>query len=318
MGADRARCKSLGRGALWLALLSLPILSGCAPSSILAPDGPVAAANRQILFNALAIMLAIVVPTIIATLAFAWWFRADNPRAKYRPHFVYSGRVEMIVWSIPILVILFLGGVIWVGSHDLDPRRPVAAAPGQAAGPLEVQVVSLDWKWLFIYPDQGIALVNRLVLPVGTPVRFRLTSASVMNTFFVPRLGSMIYTMNGMETQLNLRADRVGRVYGQSAHYSGDGFSDMNFAVDMLPAPDFARWAATTRGAGQALDARGYAMLARQSKDLPPAAYGAVQPHLFEAIVSQRLKPAPGPQEGRGGDPEVSPKTPDPKQFGEI
>ena len=303
------RSRVLSRGKLLAAYM---LLSACSPASSLAPDGPVAAANRQILFNALAIMLAIVVPTIIATLVFAWWFRAGNPRATYRPHFVYSGRVEMIVWSIPILVILFLGGVIWVGSHDLDPRRPVSAAPGQqAAAPLEVQVVSLDWKWLFIYPGQGVATVNRLVLPVGVPVRFRLTSASVMNTFFVPRLGSMIYTMNSMETQLNLRADRAGRVYGQSAHYSGDGFSDMNFAVDALPATDFARWVAQTRGHGPVLDLHGYATLARQSQDVHPYSYRAAQPGLFEAIVAQKLKPAPGPTEGRGGDAHVSPGTPE-------
>ncbi|RXZ29968.1 ubiquinol oxidase subunit II [Sphingomonas desiccabilis] len=294
-----------------LAPAILLALSACSPASILAPDGPIAAANRQILYNALAIMLAIVVPTILATLAFAWWFRAGNPRARYRPTFVYSGRVEMIVWSIPILVILFLGGVIWVGSHDLDPRRPVKAAAGQTAPPLEVQVVSLDWKWLFIYPGQGVATVNRLVLPVGVPVRFRLTSASVMNTFFVPRLGSMIYTMNGMETQVNLRADRAGRVYGQSAHYSGDGFSDMNFAVDAMPAADFATWVARTQGAGPVLDAPAYTALAQQSQDVRPYSYRAAQPGLFEAIVMQRLKPAPGPQEGRGGDPHVSPGTPE-------
>ncbi|GGB21827.1 cytochrome ubiquinol oxidase subunit II [Sphingomonas metalli] len=288
----------------------LAAVSGCAPTSVLAPEGPVAAANRQILFNSLAIMLAIVVPTIIATLAFAWWFRAGNSKARYQPHFVYSGKIELIVWSIPIMIILFLGGVIWVGSHDQDPRRPVAAAPGQTTPPLEVQVVSLDWKWLFIYPGQGIATVNRLVLPVGRPVRFRLTSASVMNTFFVPRLGSMIYTMNGMETQLNLRADRVGRIWGQSSHYSGDGFSDMNFAVDTVSAADFDRFVGTVRGGGPVLDVPGYAALARQSLDVHPFSYRAAQPGLFDAIVSQQLKPSAGPQEGRGG-PQVSPKPPE-------
>ena len=282
-------------------------LSGCAPASILAPEGPIAAANRTILLNSLTIMLAIVIPTIIATLAFGWWFREGNTRARYRPDFVYSGRVEMIVWSIPILVILFLGSVIWVGSHDLDPRRPIPSR----TPPLEVQVVSLDWKWLFIYPQQGVASVNALILPVGVPVKFRLTSASVMNSFFVPRLGSQIYTMNGMETQLNLRADRVGQVYGQSSMYSGDGFSDMNFVVRTVPVQDFARWASGARTDGPALDARSYAMLARQSQAVPPHSYRAVQPGLFEAVVRQVLNPAPGPKEGRGGDAHVSPGTPE-------
>ncbi len=267
------------------------------------------AANRTILLNALTIMLAIVIPTIIATIAFAWWFRAGNPRAKYRPDFVYSGRIEMIVWSIPILVILFLGGVIWVGSHDLDPRRPIPSA----MPPLEVQVVSLDWKWLFIYPREGIATVNMLVLPVGRPVHFRLTSGSVMNTFFIPRLGSMIYTMNRMETELNLRADRPAIMYGQSAHFSGDGFSDMNFGVRSVPVGEFNGWVSGTRGKGAVLDSRGYADLARQSLDVPARAYGAVQPRLFEAIVTQKLKPAPGPEQGRGGDPHVSHDPPERK-----
>lgn len=280
-------------------------LAGCAPTSILTPQGAIAAANRTILLNALTIMLAIVVPTILATLAFAWWFRAGNTRARFRPDFVYSGRIEMIVWSIPILVILFLGGVIWAGSHDLDPGRPLPSR----VRPLEVQVVSLDWKWLFIYPGQGVASVNALVVPVGLPVRFRLTSASVMNSFFVPQLGSQIYTMNGMETNLNLVADRATRMYGQSAHFSGDGFSDMNFVVTAVPVAQFNAWASRARQKGQVLDARGYTWFARQSQDVRPYTYRAVQPGLFDAIVAQRLQPAPGPQQGRGGDPHVSPGT---------
>ncbi|TIU08959.1 MAG: ubiquinol oxidase subunit II, partial [Mesorhizobium sp.] len=194
------------------------------------PQGPVGAGNRTILLNSLAVMLVIVVPTIVAALWFAWWFRASNTRAKYDPGFTYSGRIELIVWSIPTLTILFLGGLIYYGSHQLDPRKPLSSTNS----PLEVQVVALDWKWLFIYPDQQIASVNELVMPAGTPVRFRLTSASVMNTFFVPQLGSMIYAMNGMESELNLLADKPGVLYGQSAHYSGDGFSDMNFRVRIV------------------------------------------------------------------------------------
>ncbi|WP_294393007.1 ubiquinol oxidase subunit II [uncultured Sphingomonas sp.] len=280
-------------------------LPGCTSVSILNPAGPIAAANRTILFDALAIMLAIVVPTMIATLAFAWWFRAGNTRARYRPKFAYSGRIELIVWSIPLLVVLFLSGVIWIGSHDLDPARPIASR----TPPLEVQVVSLDWKWLFIYPGQGVASVNEMVVPAGVPLRFRLTSASVMNSFFVPRLGSMIYTMNGMATTLNLRADRPGDYYGQSAHFSGDGFSDMHFRMRAVPAGDFTRWAAGVRGRGPALDGRSYAALARQSRHVAPFTYGAVAPDLFQAVVTQRLAPGPGPDSGRGG-PQLSPKTP--------
>ena len=155
---------------------------------VLDPQGPVAAGNSQILLNALAIMLMIVVPTLLAPLAFAWWFRASNKRAIYRPEWAYSGRLELIVWGIPLLVILFLSGVTWIGSHDLDPARPLA----EEAKPVEIQVVSLDWKWLFIYPDEGVASVNEIALPPDRPAHFSLTSATVMNMFFVPQLGSMI------------------------------------------------------------------------------------------------------------------------------
>lgn len=291
-----------GLRRLVLLASALP-LAACA-KGVLGPAGPVAAANRTILLNALAIMLAIVVPTIIATLAFAWWYRADNARATYRPEFVYSGRIELIVWSIPILTILFLAGVIWTGSHQLDPSVPLASEKRQRA--LDVQVVSLDWKWLFIYPNQGVASVNRMVVPVGAPVRMTLTSASVLNTFFVPNLVSQVYTMNGMALPLHMQADRPGTYYGTSGHFSGDGFSDMDFAVEAVPAAAFAGWVARAKAAGEPLDARTYPLLARQSTKDRPRTYRAVQPGLFDAIVGQKLPPAPGPTEGRGG-PHTSP-----------
>ncbi len=180
-------------------------------------------------------MLAIVAPTIVAIFVFAWWFRASNTKARYLPEWAYSGRIELVVWAIPALVVMLLGGVAWIGSHDLDPAKPIASSQP----PLEVQVVSLDWKWLFLYPDQKIATVNTLTVPVGVPVHFSLTSASVMNAFFIPQLGSMIYTMNGMTTRLHLRADAAGVFHGLSSHFSGDGFSDMNFEVHAIPAKDF-------------------------------------------------------------------------------
>ncbi|MET0745403.1 MAG: ubiquinol oxidase subunit II [Microvirga sp.] len=306
VGLDRPRSRDVSTGSRfrpWRGLRAagapvlLAQLMGCSDLGILNPAGPIAAANRMIMLNALAIMLAIVIPTIIGTLAFAWWFRASNTRARYLPDFTYSGRIELIVWSIPILVILFLGGVIWVGSHDLDPRRPIASS----TPPLDVQVVSLDWKWLFVYPDQGIASVNELVVPAGTPIRFTLTSSSVMNVFFVPQLGSMIYTMNRMETELHLQADQPGTYRGQSSHFSGDGFSDMAFTVRAVAQGEFDGWLAGVRGAGPDLDAAGYGELARQSQDVKPHTYRNVLPGLFEDIVSQKLAPGPGPQVDRAG-----------------
>src|SRR5882672_2950429 len=248
-------------GVLAAVLIGAATLGGCT-EGVLDPKGPIAAAERQIMFNSLGIMLAIVIPTILATLGVAFWFRSSNKRARYLPDFNYSGRLEMLVWSIPIMTVLLVGGVAWVGSHDLDPPKPIASA----VKPVRVQVVSLDWKWLFIYPEQGIAAVNQLTIPVGTPVSFELTSSSVMNSFFVPQLGSQIYTMAGMVTRVQLQADHPGTYRGLSAQFSGGGFADMRFNVDAVPADDFARWANAARSStGPVLDGPTYADLVKPS-----------------------------------------------------
>jgi cytochrome o ubiquinol oxidase subunit 2 len=259
--------------------------------SVLSPAGPVASAERTILLNSVVIMLAIVVPTIIATLAFAWWYRASNTRARYLPSWAYSGRLELIVWSIPALVILFLGGINWLASYELDPAHPLPSR----AKPLEIQVVSLDWKWLFIYPEQGIASVNFIEAPAGVPLHFRITSASVFNVFFVPRLGSEIYAMNGMATQLYLQADRPGTFYGLSAHFSGDGFPDMMFNVHAVTPDEFQTWVATTRAQGPSLDTAAYDRLRQQSQNVAPYTYRQVQANLFADVVNQKLAPGAGP-----------------------
>jgi cytochrome o ubiquinol oxidase subunit 2 len=274
------------------ALLTPILLAACQPA-VLDPQGAVGAAEKTILLDSLAIMLAIVVPTILAMLAFAWWYRSTNTSAQHLPDWEYSGQLELIVWAIPLLTIMLLGGVAWVGSHDLDPAKPLPST----APTLNVQVVSLDWKWLFIYPDEGVASVNRLVIPTGVPVHFSLTSASVMNAFFIPQLGSMIYTMNGMATQLNLSADKPGTYLGESSHYSGDGFSDMHFDVQAMPADGFAGWIAATRATGPSLTPQTYGALAKQSIAVAPFTYHAVDPDLFKHIVTQALPPGPGPVE---------------------
>src|SRR5712675_137122 len=274
-------------------LLSAVTLGGCS-EGVLDPKGPVAAAERLLLINSTAIMLVVVVPVIVATLAFAWWYRASNPRASRSFDLAYEGRIEFVTWSIPALIVILLGGVSWIGSHQLDPKAPIAAD----AKPLRVDVVALDWKWLFIYPDQGIAAVNQLVVPAGTPVQFRLTSATVMNSFFVPQLGSQIYTMAGMETHLNLLADKPGEYPGISANYSGDGFADMRFAVNAVQPGDFDKWIAQAHGAGSSLDPAGYAALAKPSKAVPPATFGSVEGNLFERIVNET---AAGSDNGAAG-----------------
>src|SRR6266849_4364532 len=215
-------------GLLVVVLIGVATLGGCS-DGVLDPKGPIAAADRQILLNALGIMLAIVIPVILATLGVAFWFRASNERARYRPNFRYSGRLEMLVWSIPAMTVFLVGGVAWVGSYDLSRRK---------------------------------ASVNYLAIPAGTPVSFELTSSGVMNSFFVPQLGSQIYTMAGMVTRLHLQADHPGTYRGLSAQYSGSGFSAMRFTVEAVPSEQFALWVDATRGAGPALATRTYAELA--------------------------------------------------------
>jgi cytochrome o ubiquinol oxidase subunit 2 len=277
--------------------LPVTLLLASCNRGILDPAGPVAAQEKQILINSTAIMLAIIIPTMIATVAFAWWFRRGNSKATYRPDWEYSGAIEMVVWGIPILTIMLLAGITWIGSHNLEPSKPLQSN----VPPVKVDVVSLDWKWLFIYPDQGIATVNQLVVPAGTPVTYRLTSATVWNTFWIPQLGSMIYTMPGMTTRLNLQADRQGVFDGLSGHFSGDGFPGMQFKVQSVPRDQFAAWAQGAHSSGQVLDARGYADLAKPSSYVKPITYGTVAPNLFDAIVANRApqpllphnKPAP-------------------------
>jgi len=299
-GRRRGAPKLVVRQMRFPLILALLALTSCQPA-VLDPAGPVAGAERTLIIDALLIMLAIIGPTILATFGFAWWFRAGNPRARRLPDWAYSGQIELVTWGIPLLTITLLGGVAWVGSHQLDPARPLPIQAG--AKPMVVQVVSLDWKWLFIYPAQGVASVNELAIPAGTPVHFQLTSASVMNSFYIPQLGSMIYTMNGMSSDLNLQADQPGTYWGLSTHLSGDGFSDMHFGVRALDEAGFDAWVAAARNSGPSLDASRYAQLAKQSIKDPPSTFSSIDPMLYRKIVTQELAPGPGP------DPEPIPKT---------
>ena len=266
------------------------LLSGC-DWAVLDPKGPIGDGNATLLVDSVAIMLVIVIPTIIATLGIAWWFRSSNPRAFYLPDWEYSGQLELIVWAIPLLTIMLLGGVTWIGAHDLDPAEPIASKQE----PLDIQVVSLDWKWLFIYPEQHVASVNRLVVPAGTPIRFSLTSGSVMTAFFVPQLGSMIYTMNRMRTRLYLAADDPGVFRGLATQISGDGFADMHFEVEAKSSEDFYAWLGQARAGGPALTPESYIELSKQSVVPVPYTFQTVSDGLFEKILDQTLPPGPGP-----------------------
>jgi cytochrome o ubiquinol oxidase subunit II len=288
----RARCARVG----FLRTIGLVFLCGSLAAcheGVLDPQGPIGEAERVILYDATTIMLAVVIPVILLTLALAWWFRAGNRRATYRPTWEYAGRLELIIWAIPALVILFLGGIAWIGSHDLDPPKPLKARTPA----LEVEVVSLDWRWLFIYPTEHIATVNYLVVPAGVPVHFRLTSTSVMNSFFIPQLGSQIYTMSGMTTQLYLQADKPGSYAGISAQFSGPGFSDMRFTLRAESGEDFATWVAKTRESGEVLDGASFAELARPTRAVGESTYGSVRDDPFDTVAHGQLATRWSPKE---------------------
>ena len=295
----RPRFKGRSPAAVGLrcgAMLASLALAGCGQLIVLKPKGVVAEGTSTLLIDAFIIMLPIVVPTILASLIFGWWYRSSNRRADFEPSFVESGKIELITWSIPLLTIMLLGSVAWIGSHDLDPAKPLSKEE-----PHKVQVVSLDWKWLFIHPDQNVASVNRLVVPAGVPIHFTLTSASVMNAFFIPQLGSMIYTMNGMATQLHLKANGPGTFMGLSTMFSGNGFADMKFKTEAVPKADFDAWAKeTSSGGGPTLSSQAYKDLSVQSMNVAPFTYSSVEPGLFNKIVMQELPPGPGPSKAGG------------------
>jgi cytochrome o ubiquinol oxidase subunit 2 len=270
------------------------MLASC-KEGVLDPRGPIGHAERLILSDATAIMLAVVVPVIVLTLGFAWWFRAGNRHARYRPDWEYSGRIELIIWSIPALLILFLGGIAWISSHELDPPKPLASHQT----PVEVEVIALDWRWLFIYPEYGIASVNQLTVPSGRPIHFKLTSTSVMNSFFIPQLGSQIYTMPGMTTQLNLQADEEGTYQGLSAQFSGDGFADMRFDVVATAPQAFQQWIVQAHTRGGALDRETFTELLKPAHAGKPLSFAQVDPDLFAAVSSGRIATRWSPEEAR-------------------
>lgn len=252
-------------------------------SAVLDPKGPIALAERDLLFDAFFVMMLVVVPVIVLTLVFAWRYRASNTTAAYRPKWAESARVDAFVWLVPALIVIAVGVLVWRSTHKLDPYRPIDAAQP----PLEVQVVAQDWKWLFIYPEQGIAVVNQLAFPNGRPVSLRITSDTVMNSFYVPQLAGQIYAMAGMQTRLQLLADQPGKFVGRNSMYSGSGFSDQHFEVIATSPADFDAWVAKARQAPARLDAATYAALAARSRLNPITYYSAVEPRLFDSIIAK-------------------------------
>ena len=291
-----SRSTWLKRWARGGASLALGLASaGCGRLVVLHPTGDVAVQQRDLILVSLGLMLLIIVPVMLLTMLFAWRYRRGGP-GSYDPDFDHSTGLELVIWTAPLLIIIVLGAITWSSTHLLDPFRPLSRlTPGESAPnptpPLDVQVVAMDWKWLFIYPEQGVATINELALPVNRPVRFSMTAVSQMNTFDVPTMAGMIYAMPGMRSRLHAVLNQPGESWGQSGHYSGAGFADMRFRVRGLPQAAFDRWVAQTKASPSALGTATYLKLQHPSEKVPVMRFAAVQPDLFSRVLNRCVEP---------------------------
>jgi cytochrome o ubiquinol oxidase subunit 2 len=277
-------------------LIPATLLTGC-DMVILHPAGAIAAQQGHLILVSTFLMLLIVVPVLALILLFAWRYRQSNRTATYAPDWDHSTGLELVIWAAPLLIIIALGAVTWINTHTLDPYRPLRQLDATRPVPsgtavLNVEVVALDWKWLFIYPDQGVAFVNELAAPVDVPIHFKITASSVMNSFFIPSLAGQIYAMPGMQTELNAVINQPGEFEGFSANYSGAGFSGMHFKFHGMSQEDFDRWVQNARTTGTALDAADYRRLVAPSERNPVHRYATVDAGLYDAILNQCAAPA--------------------------
>src|SRR5258708_15310030 len=278
------------RSHRWAMALATALLAGgCDRAVVLTPKGPIADAERGLLFDAFSVMMLVVVPVIVMAVGFAWRYRATNRNARYAPTWAYSARVDAVVWLVPALIVIAVGVLVWRSTHKLDPYREIASN----TPPLDVQVVAQDWKWLFIYPEQGIAVVNQLAIPSGRPISLPITSDTVMNSFYVPPLAGQIYAMAGMQTPLQMLAHAPVKFVGRNTQYSGGGFSDQYFEVWATSPADFDAWVAKAKQSSDKLDTAGYARLAEKSRLVPIAYYSAVETRPLDFINSQDTHPPP-------------------------
>jgi cytochrome o ubiquinol oxidase subunit 2 len=278
-----------------LALPALAALCGC-NMIVLDPAGDVARQQGNLVVASTVLMLLIIVPVMALTIFFAWRYRESNKEARYEPDWDHSTSLELVIWSAPLMIIICLGALTWVATHLLDPYRPLSrTGEGKPIAanvrPLEVEVVALDWKWLFIYPEQGIATVNEMAAPIGRPVHFRISSSSVMNSFYIPALAGQIYAMPGMETPLNAVFDKPGVFQGFSANYSGHGFSKMRFKAHSVDQAGFDAWVAEAKKAGGTLDRAEYLKLERPTEGEPVRRYAGVETGLFDRVTNMCVEP---------------------------
>lgn len=262
------------------------LLAGC-KFAVLDPRGVIADSQAELLLISVGLMLIVVIPVIIMSFVFAWRYRKKHKTAVYAPEFTHSTWIEVVCWAVPCVIISILAYVTWVYTHKLDPYRPLASDKPVLA----IQAVALDWKWLFIYPDQHIATVNYVEIPVGVPVRFFITADAPMNSFQMPRLAGQIYAMPGMRSQLNILADQIGVYDGFSANYSGNGFASMTFKINVTSEADFQTWVAQTQKTKQQLSKAEYLKLSEPSSENPVAYYSQVEPDLFSEIINKYMTP---------------------------
>ncbi|MGJ7514871.1 ubiquinol oxidase subunit II [Pseudomonas baetica] len=274
-----------------LPLIGTLLLSGC-NMTLLNPKGQVGLDERNLIITATLLMLLVVIPVIVMTFLFAWKYRASNTSATYTPKWNHSTKIEIAVWAVPIMIIIALGYVTYKSTHALDPYKPLESD----VKPVTIEVVALDWKWLFIYPEQGIATVNKIVFPAHTPINFRITSDAVMNSFFIPALGGQIYAMAGMQTKLHLIANENAEMDGISANYSGAGFTGMKFKAISTTQEEFDAWVSEVKKAPKKLEQAEYTELAKQSQNNPVELYSSVTPNLFQIIVDKYEGMKPGPK----------------------
>jgi cytochrome o ubiquinol oxidase subunit II len=271
-----------------LALLSLCGLMAACTGEVLDPAGDIARQQRDIIYISTGLMLLIIIPVLLLIVLFAWRYRKGG-RGTYDPDFDHSTGLELAIWSAPLLIIIALGALTWSSTHLLDPFRPLSSKAGTK--PLVVQVVSLDWKWLFIYPEQGVATINELVLPVDRPVRFDITSSNMMNTFYAPTLAGMIYAMPGMQSQLHAVLNRPGEFQGFSANYSGAGFSGMRFVLKGVDDAAFAQWLEEARASGRELGLPAYREIAAPSENVPAMRFAGIDQQLYGRILERCVEP---------------------------
>jgi cytochrome o ubiquinol oxidase subunit II len=266
-----------GLPAMGIALL----LGGCDHLLLLDPKGPIGDTERFVIIASFVLMLIVVIPVVVMTLIFPWKYRASNPKATYTPKWSSSVKIESVIWLVPAVIVILLGTLVWTTTHRLDPYKPIDTG----VKPINIQAVSMDWKWLFIYPDQNIATLNQLVFPANVPLSFRLTSDTVMASFFIPQLGSQIYTMAGMQTQLHLMADEPGVYTGQNQQFTGRGYAEMNFKAVATSPQEYEAWLQKVRSSPDRLDMARYAQLEKPGVDSSVVHFSSVKPGLFDHIL---------------------------------